>query len=474
MSKIIKNTSLYTLGHILPKAAQFFLLPLYTRYLTPEDYGIVQSMAVLSTVLTVFFTMAIERSIYRLYFDYNTKQEKKDFLGSIFITLITNATVILSILLIGRTLVGKIFSSIPFYPFYLYAILTVYFTIFGLIPKTYFQVEQQAGKFILVSLSEFVLSTVFIIYFIVILGKGASGMLLGRLLKSILFVPLFIFVISKIINFRFKIEIMKESTSYSLPMVPMLLSSWILNMSDRVFIEKYFTLKDVGLYSLSYKLAQGLLIFTKGFNKAYSPIFFKLANQENQKEAKTKLFRYNKVYTIILILGALLISLFAKEFIYLLDAKYISAYKLVPIIMIGILIGQVSGLFNKTMYQEKKTKQMMYLTVSSGVLNIGLNFLLVPKYGSFGAALATTITFSFFFVIKYFYSKKCYFIPFAWREISKYFGNFIGLILIFNIFKFSLWLGLSLKLISVSILILYIIKKYKFLIYDLLPERFRK
>jgi O-antigen/teichoic acid export membrane protein len=471
MSKLIKNTSLYTFGHIIPKAAQFLLLPLYTRYLTPEDYGIVQSMTVLSTILTIFFTMAIERSIYRLYFDYKTEQGKKDFLGSVFITLIVNATLILVIVLLGKSLVGKIFSSIPFYPFYLYAILTVYFTVFGLVPRIYFQVEQQAGKFILISLSQFIISTGFIVYFVVFSDKGASGMLLGRLLNSIVFIPLFIFIITKIIHFKLKKEIMKESISYSWPMVPGLLSAWILNLSDRVFIERYFSLRDVGLYSLSYKMAEGLLLFTTSFNKAYEPLFFKIANQQDQIEAKRKLFRYNKVYTIILILGALLISLFAKEFTLLLDAKYSTAYQLVPIIMIGILIGQVGGLFNRSIYQEKKTKQIMYLVISSAVVNIILNFLLVPKYGSFGAALSTTITFTFFFIIKYFYSKKCYFIPVAWKEILPYFGIFIGLILFFNIISLKFWWQFGLKVFSVSIVFLYIFNKYKKLIISLIPNR---
>jgi O-antigen/teichoic acid export membrane protein len=172
-----------------------------------------------------------------------------------------------------------------------------------------------------------------------------------------------------------------------------------------------------------------------------------------------------------LILGALLISLFAKEFTLLLDAKYSTAYQLVPIIMIGILIGQVGGLFNRSIYQEKKTKQIMYLVISSAVVNIILNFLLVPKYGSFGAALSTTITFTFFFIIKYFYSKKCYFIPVAWKEILPYFGIFIGLILFFNIISLKFWWQFGLKVFSVSIVFLYIFNKYKKLIISLIPNR---
>ncbi|MDZ7672400.1 MAG: oligosaccharide flippase family protein [Halanaerobiales bacterium] len=75
MNKIVKNTSLYTIGNILPKAISFLLLPLYTKFLTPEDYGILNSMILLRTFLIVFMTMAINKSVYRLYFDYEEKRK---------------------------------------------------------------------------------------------------------------------------------------------------------------------------------------------------------------------------------------------------------------------------------------------------------------------------------------------------------------------------------------------------------------
>ncbi len=473
MSKLLKNTTLYTIGHVLPKAAQFLLLPLYSRYLNPSDYGIVQSMAVLSVILTIFFTMALDRSIYRLYFNYQSKKDKKDYLGTVYVGLLIISSLILLILLLGHSVVSKIFSSIPFYPYYAYAIFTVYFTIFGILPKVYFQVEQKADKFIVISIMEFVVSTAFIIYFVVFASKGASGMLLGRLVQSLIFLPVYVYIMSSISNFCLKGDILKESLSYSWPLVPAMLSAWILNFSDRIFIEHFFTLEDVGLYSLSYKLAQILLIFSISFNKAYEPLFFQLANQANQVESKTRLFKYNKVYSLFLIYLALAISLFSKEFVFLLDAKYHNAHKLVPIIVVGILIGQVGGLFNRSIYQDKKTKQIMLLIIISAGLNIGMNYIFVPRYGPYGAALATMLTFLIFFIIKYLYAKKCYYIPTAWKEIIPSFAILLASIFFFNSVELSFLLGILLKvsLLSVSVILLFI--RYKNTLSGVLTFRLR-
>ena len=84
---MLKNTSIYAIGNIFPRIISFFLLPIFTRYLSPEEYGILNSMNLLGVVLSIFFTMAIERSVFRLYFDYKN-EERKDFLGTIFISLV--------------------------------------------------------------------------------------------------------------------------------------------------------------------------------------------------------------------------------------------------------------------------------------------------------------------------------------------------------------------------------------------------
>lgn len=461
-SKIIKNTSIYTLGNILPQAAGFFLLPIYTRYLTPADYGIVSSMQVLSTILAVFFTMAIERSIYRLYFDYKTEKSKRDYLGTITISLFLISTSVLLLLFIFRGIVSQIYKSIEFYPYYVYAILTSFFLIFSLIPKIYFQINEKAKKFVVISILQFLLSSGFVLWFIIGQRAGPSGMLKGRMFANIVILPIFIYILYRTINFSFKLRILKNSLSFSLPMIPSLLSAWILNLSDRIFIERYFNLHDVGIYSLGYKIAGLILIFTGAFYMAYNPVFYKLANSEKQMVAKKKLFNYNNAYIIVILIAAFFISIFSKEAIqFLLDPKYLGAYKIVPIIALAYFIGQISGLSNLSIYQEKKTLQMMYMSLGTAILNIILNFLLVPKFGAYGAAYATVLSFAFFFGIKYLYAKKCYFIPINWRHIIPLTCFLIFIFILINyILNFDVITSLIVKLVFVSGMMLYFIKKY--------------
>ena len=124
---MLKNLSLYALGDIFPKAIGLFLLPIYTRYLSPEDYGLVQSMAVLSWFLIILFTFSFDRSLSRLYFDCKTEKDKKDLLGTIFYFIFIISTFLLCLLFVLQTWMDLIFTSIDFYPYFVYTIFTSYF-----------------------------------------------------------------------------------------------------------------------------------------------------------------------------------------------------------------------------------------------------------------------------------------------------------------------------------------------------------
>ncbi|MBN2282910.1 MAG: oligosaccharide flippase family protein [Deltaproteobacteria bacterium] len=461
MSKIIKNTFLYSIGNIIPQAAGFFLLPIYTRYLTPADYGIVSSMQVLNTILAVFFTLAIERSVYRLYWDYKTEKGKKDYLGSVVVALCSIATIILLLLFLFKGFVGLIYKSIPFYPFYAYAIVTAYFSVLGLIPKIYLQLKQKAASFVILSIMQFAANTTFILWFIVGLKAGAEGMLKGQMLGYGVMLPVFLFIGFRIINYTVNLSILRESLKFSLPMIPALLSAWVLNLSDRIFIERYFSLADVGIYSLGYKIAGLVLILSSAFNMAYEPLFYNLANSDDQLMARKKLFFYNNTFVMVILVICFFVSLFSKEaIVILLDERYAEAYKIVPIIALAYFISQAGGLMNRLIYQEKKTFALMIIVIFGALLNIGLNFLFVPPLGAYGAAYATVLSFAGLFAVEYWYAKKCYFINYDWSKIIK--GLLIAIPIASTAYfiEVNILLSLFIKLIVVSIASMFLYARF--------------
>jgi len=461
MSKIVKNTLIYTLGRILPQLAGIILLPIYTLYMSPEEYGIVQAMQVIITVLAIFLSLATERSMARLYFDYKTEKGQKILIGNATILVFLTATICLILMMLFRNYIAKIYSSIDFYPFYFYAILNAYILAYTNIPKVVFQVKEKAGVFFWISMLQFISGVVFILYFIVIAHQGAEGMLKGQFWGNLVMMPLFFYFIIRQSSFRPKISVAKSILIYSLPIVPSLIFAWVMNLSDRIFIEHYFTLRDVGIYSLGYKIAGIVALFTGAFNAAYTPIFYKIANDSKEINPKLKLKNFNHTFIMVVIFISFGIAFTAKETIGIfLNVRYLEAWKVVNLICLSYLVSTSAGLLNLMIYQEKKTLWMLFIISISAVANTTMNFVLIPWIGPMGAAWATLISSLVFFVIAYQYARRFYFIPFSWSKIFVLLIPLFGICLINYFLEIPYTLVPFLIKIAFIILLGYVIYKY--------------
>jgi len=457
---LVKNTSIYTIGRLIPQLAGFFLLPIYTKYLTPSDYGIISAMQVLSSVLAIFFSLAIQGSIYRLYFDYKKESDKRDYLGTVTISLVIISISVLILLFLFKNLVGKVYSDISFYPFYAYAILTAFFSVYRMIPLIYFQINEKPNQFISLSIFHFILTAGFILLFIVGQKSGAIGMLKGQLISGLIVLPLFVYINLKIINFNFQYKIFKSCLAYSLPTIPHVIAGWVLSASDRIFIERYLTLADLGIYSIGHKIGSAMFLLSGAFRKAYSPYYYKIALSKNQNEAKGKLFEFNRDFFSIMIFGSFILALFSKEIIsFFLDNRYIDAYKIIPAIVLSNVIIIGTGLINLSITFEKKTLQVMYMFSFTALINVILNYSLIPSYGVFGAVYATLLSSALYFLLNYWYSKKCYFIPIDWKRFIFLITLFTTIVLLFQLNTFQSQYMISIKIILVIGLLIYF-KKY--------------
>lgn len=429
--KLITNLAVYSSGRFLTKFSAFLLIPIYSIYLTTADYGIISAMALTSNFLFVIITLSLDRSIYRCFFDYKTEEGRKTFLGTIVISLFGISTIFVIFIFLFNKYVSLIFKSISFYPFYFLAITTTYIHIFLTVLTIYYQVTEQSKKFVFLTTSAFLVNTSLIIYFVAGLRKGAEGRLTAGLIGNLVFLPIVFFILKKHLIFKFKANILKNALAYSLPVIPLLISAWVLNLSDRIFIEKFYTLHEVGIYSMGYKLAGFIFILTAGFFTAYNPMFFRIANFE--KEKKELLYKINKQFILIAMILHFIAFFFAEDiFRILIDQNFYESYKIFQLIIIGNLFNTVFSLLNVSFAQNKKMVTIMFIVIGGAIINVALNFFLVPKYGIYGAAYATVLSFALIGVIKYNFAKNYYFIPWAWKKILKYGTSIMIVIIIYH------------------------------------------
>jgi len=421
------------------------------------EYGIVESMTVFSSILTIIFSLGIHNSVYRLYYDYETENTKKQLFGTIGFFVFLFSLIISILLFIGKDFTGMIFKNIPFDPFFKFVIFTTLITNLAELPKAYLIINEKALQYTIISIVQFCLNTGIALFFLIILKSDASGLLKGQLISSLIISPFFIFFSLKHFKFKPDLKMLKSSLVFSIPALPTLLSAWILNLSDRIFVDHYISPNALGIYSLGYKIASIIGFAFTAIDMSYMPLFFKLANSKIESDLlKIKLL--NRIYLSLLLLLVFIVSLFSKEFIIIFFSKdFFDSYKIIMIVSFVFFLSQFCSLISKNLSQSKKVKQGMYIDLSAALLNICFNFFLIPNFGIYGAAWATLLSFLFSVIVYYYYSlKHTFFIDFHLNELFIFLFIFIIILIVTDILNLSFLISIILKIvISILILVFY-------------------
>jgi O-antigen/teichoic acid export membrane protein len=436
LSKLVKESFLYSIGNSFPALGGFIFLPIYLKFMSVEEYGIVSSMIVIQSIASIFFSLAIERSVMRLYFDHSSKIAKGIFFGSNFISIFVISTFFVIIFLFSKDLLKNIFSDINFYPYYFYALLIAYVKCFLFVPKIYLQVNHKVSQYVLLSFGQFVFVNFLVLYFVVYLKEGAFGMLKGQLIGITFLIPFLFSIVRKNFILNFDFSILKKSLDFSLPIIPTLLTVFVLNLSDRVFIDKYLGLAEVGLYSLAYKVAMISLLAISSVNLAVTPHFFKKLNEKGffSSQKWSLSFNNNLIKTIGLIV--LIVLMFSNEIVLILFGyDYFESISVVGLLLISYYFAGTNSVNGRLIQFQKKTHHSMIIDIFCALLNVGLNFLLIPDYGLIGAALATLISMLMAFIISFIYVK--FYLGFLPVSLKIHLSIFLGLVVMYTINSFS-------------------------------------
>ncbi len=440
--KLLTNSLFYTFGRILPQVVSFFMLPIYTMYLLPADYGITASMATMAAIFAILFSLSVEHSLFRLYHDYKDEEQKRVFFGTVFSLIMVISVVFVILLFTFNAYIEKIYHTIPFFPFYFITILSAYTGMFAIVPRMILISKEKGLIYFTIGLVQLVVALVLNIIFIIVLQQKAIGVLKAGLITNVIMLPIYLFLQLKYSRISLNFKMAGNILNYSLPLLPVALSGWILNLSDRIFIDRFYTQADVGIYSLGYQIAGVYIMVITSVRLAYIPLFYKLANAGDQISAHRKLYNYNFYYYVFSLFFGFMIIFYSKELIGLfLNKKYFYSWIICAIITFASIFTET--LFTLSIHQVKKTYYHTLIVGCSALMNLFLNWLLVPLWGMYGAAIATLICSFIMFFLYFKASQKCYYIKIRWLPLSMIL--FLGLTL-----NFIFWM-LPLPLLSALI-----------------------
>lgn len=421
---------IYGIGSVALRGISLLVLPLYTRVLTPSEYGTVALGTTLTALLSIIFPLGLQNAIAPFFFTQSSDEERRRLCGTIWLTMVL-AALVLTILLdqFGERMFAGVFPKLPFSPYVRISIWTAFFSVFALFPLNLAQVRERAGTYVLLTGTNILATVLFVVVFVVILHRGAFGYLFGALLANALLSIPFIVLALRDIRVRLDGRKLWVLLAFSSPLILHGIASWALSLSDRAILQRYVSLADLGLYSIGYQVGSIMIMIAMAIANAWNPFLFRRVAEvgDGAKPGLAKLVTY---YTMTVGLVAAVLCLFGREIIVgLTSERFHAAYPIVPIVVIAYFWNSLYVIPAAFLYLVKRTAYLPIATVIAGIVNVALNIWLIPIYGIVAAAWATFFAFLVLFLIIALVAARLYPFPYEYRRLAFILGYGVVLIL---------------------------------------------
>lgn len=402
-----QRIGLIGLTNLVIGLSAIILLPILTKNVTVEEYGIWAQLVVTIGIVPIVAMLGLPYTMVRFLpslKDSDVIQET--FYSIFFLVLFTSAIASLLIYIFSTSIAFNLFDNNVIIVKIL--ALIVFIECLNSLFYNYFRATQQIKKY---SVLMFVQTSLFILLvsFFVLSGRGILGATIGLLIKSgVMFLIMTFFIISEVGFKNPRFRNIKEYLNFGLPTVPGNLSTWVVNSSDRYVIGIFLGTAAVGYYSPGYSLGSVVGMFVAPLSFMLPAVLSKHYDENNLGEVR-KILSYSLKYFLALAIPSTFgLSLLSRPLLTILSTQEIASqgYIIAPFVAISSLFFGVYVIISQLIVLEKKTKITGKIWILSAILNIGLNFILIPYMGIIGAAFTTLVAFLLSFTYTSYYSSK--------------------------------------------------------------------
>ena len=397
---LAKNTVIVSIGKICTQLITFFLLPVYTAVLSNEEYGVVDLLNTLTSLLLPIATLQIEQGIFRYLLDCRENKEKQT-------TLITTVS---KFILVQFAICILIFlCASPFihneYKYFLMANLLM-----GILSSISLQICRGLGDNKTYAVGSFItgaLTVILNVIFIVVFKWGAYGMLIATAISNLL-CAIYVFVKKKIYKYidikQNDKKLLKDIIKYSVPLIPNMISWWIVNASDRTIISAVIGVAQNGIYSAANKFSGIFSTLYSVFNLTWTESASININSEDRDEFFSKIFDFIVRFFGSLCLGTIAVMPFV--FGILVNEKFAESYYQIPILILGSVFNILVSFLGSVYVAKKLTKEIAKTSIIAAIINIVVNIALINQIGLYAASISTVIAYFAMFIYRWIDVKK--------------------------------------------------------------------
>jgi O-antigen/teichoic acid export membrane protein len=452
LKRLIKDSCIYGVGTVSRSLIGFALIPLYTRFLSPEEYGILSLALVALASLIILYEFGMGKALFRFYFDTDLESEKKAVVGSCFLIIVALGIPLLTVLVLSSQAGSSLtLSSDKYSALMVIVALTAFFEALITLPYAVLRAKMQSKRYTFFFLLNLFLLLLLTFLFVAVFKRGITGVLVARLISSTIIFLCLLPILLNNATFSWRRLTVKSLMLYGLPFVPLGLIGWALRYVNRYFLEHFTSLDTMGIYSLGCQIGMGMIIFVVApFQLVWAPYKFIIAKQSDARDKFSVFFTYFLLLAAFVGLG---LSSMAEEIVKIMSTPpFYGASAIVPYVVVAYILYGLSFNFNIGIDLEKKTYLLPLITGAGLVVGLILNYLLIPKYGMSGAARAFTASYAILPILMYYVSRTYYKIRYEFRRLVQIAAVSIFLFWISTLlsrWNLSVWTAVSIKMLIV-------------------------
>jgi O-antigen/teichoic acid export membrane protein len=409
-NKLTGSFGIYFGSSLINAAVPFLMLPIFTHYLSPADFGIISLFSVFGGFLMPFIGFSTIGVLSREYFNKDIL-DFGQYIGNIVLLVLFSLIPVTLILYVFSDVILK-FLDVPREVLWFSLIFSVFSFLINTILVVW-QAQSQAVKYGIFQISQTLLNIALSSVFIIWLNLGWQGRILAQVLVSIIFGIVGVYFVNKVIllNFKFNKKYILDAFNVGLPLIPHSLGAIMISMSDRIFISNMVGIEATGIYALGYSIGNIIGFVENSFNLAYAPWLFEKLNLKDDF-IKMKIVKYTYMYFIFILTMALLLTIFIPLFFEIfIDKKFVGAQVYIFWISLSFAFSGMYKMVTNYIFYVKKTHILAWVTFGSALVNIVLNYILIRIYGAIGAAISATIVSFLFFMLTWILSNYVYKMP---------------------------------------------------------------
>jgi O-antigen/teichoic acid export membrane protein len=389
--KLAASVAIYAVGDFLVAAVGGFLLvPLYTRHLSPSDYGIFVVTRANSEIFSYIVQFGLISAVTRVYFIFSAKQQQRQYIGSILIFHFCTVASFLAVLgVAGGWLWRQLTPAVPAMPYMWFACGLAFLSFVPGLFSVLLRVEERAKFFVAVQVGSAALLVLCVLFFLVVLKAGIVGLFGALMLSGVLTWVVLLALLFRRIEWGFQWEHIRTSLKFGMPVVISYLAFFVMNRFGIIFLQRYVGLAEVGLFGLAQQMAMVVTLVSMAFGKSFQPMVYS-SDESSVTELMTRL---GSIYFVSMLLAAAVFASFASELLIILAPRsYGRAYYVFVLLIIANAVYSFKLISESVLLYRHRPNLSMTVSVAGCAISVLGNLWLVPKIGIYGAVLSTLLT----------------------------------------------------------------------------------